>query len=125
MMQPGLQISDPKERGAVDSKRASGARITRGVYDSKRNLSDGRKATPKSLSSSFASLRVIASLAMPNHTGGITCEGTPGAEDVGFPSLRTTAFGSGFPNLAYKCSTERLLREDGSWRSRLPRWRSV
>lgn len=121
IVQPRLHISDEKERGVVGSKSASGGRITRGVHDSKRDLSDGRKATPKSLSNSFASLRATSSLAMPSHTGGIACEGTPGAEEVGCPSRRKTGSFSGAPNLAYNCSTERLLREDGSWRRRLPR----
>lgn len=70
IMQPRLQISEAKVRGVSGSKNISGGRRTTGVYDSNRDLSPGRKATPKSLRINFASPRFISLLGTPNHTEG-------------------------------------------------------
>lgn len=95
--QPRLQISEAKVRGVSGSKNASGGRRTTAVYDSNRDLSHGRKATPKSLRINFASPRVMSLLGTPIHTEGTAYEGTPGSVDAARTSRQTTSSRSGSP----------------------------
>lgn len=125
MTHPRLQISEENVRGVAGSKNASGGRSTRGVYDSYRDLSSGRKATPKSLSIKLASARVISLLGMPSHAEDTAYEGTQGSFDAVWVSRRTTGSCSGAPYRAYSCCIDRLFRDEGNCKRRLPRWRSI
>lgn len=121
IIQPRLQTSDANVRDIAGSKNASGGRRTRGVYDSNRDLSPGRKVAPKSLSMSFASPRVTSLLGMPSHTGGTAYEGTPGSVDAAWVSRHTTGSFSGSPYRVYSCCIDKMLMVEGSRKRRLPR----
>lgn len=95
MVHARVQISDEKVSGFVDSNRATGGLIKRGVCDSNISSRVGENVWPKSERRILASGSVTFSLDSPSQIGTTSCFGTPG-ESV-WPSNRLTGSRSGSP----------------------------
>lgn len=101
IVQASVQISEANESGSSENLASGGWRRGR-VFEENLGVLCGLKDSPKSLRIIFSSPKAIPSLRTPNQPGGNTCVGTPFGK--GLPSRRTTASGSGSPNLS--CSSD-------------------
>lgn len=97
IVQASVQISEANESGSSENLASGGWRRGR-VFEENLGVSCGLKDSPKSLRMIFSSPKAISLLRTPNQPGGNTCVGTPFGK--GLLSRRTTASGSGSPNLS-------------------------
>lgn len=118
MVHASVQMSAAKESGSSENLASGGWRRGRVLEE---NVGDicGLKDSPKSLRMILSSPKSMSSLRIPNQPGMNTCAGTPFVN--GFPSRRTMASASGFPNFSYSSDGERRSIASGNWSKILPK----